>query len=215
MDNTDWSDESKLRKSLARLSRPQLAKVCKSKKVSIYGNKKQQIHRLLKFAKKRSEVSHKSHKSHKLQQYNKKKSKKHNKTKSKASVKTKKKIKTNKTIISQDNQPFIENAVSPSQLIDIQDSNTPILHSDAYVNSVEDYVNIENDDDTNETKTNFASKFIGLEEGDDVDVNPVMNGHKNWRCGEIDEIVKDGNRILKIKVLYEQDDDYPDVWIEL
>eukprot|EP01084_Bolivina_argentea_P107825 192754_1 len=42
-----------------------------------------------------------------------------------------------------------------------------------------------------------------------------MNGHKNWRCGEIDEIVKDGNRILKINVLYEQDDDYLEVWIEL
>eukprot|EP01084_Bolivina_argentea_P166565 289149_1 len=50
------------RKSLARLSRLELAKVCKSKGVPVYGNKKQQIHGLLKFAKERPEMSQKSKK---------------------------------------------------------------------------------------------------------------------------------------------------------
>eukprot|EP01084_Bolivina_argentea_P166564 289147_1 len=106
MDNIDWSHEYKLRKSLARLSRLELAKVCKSKGVPVYGNKKQQIHGLLKFAKERPEmsqkskkknISHKSHKSHvsqkskKNNKKNNKKVKKHNKNKSKVIAKTKKK----------------------------------------------------------------------------------------------------------------------------
>eukprot|EP01084_Bolivina_argentea_P117833 209183_1 len=97
--------------------------------------------------------------------------------------------------------------------INIHDSNIPLINTEATAahDIVEHSVDIANDY-TNE-RINLASKFIGLEKGDDIDVNPIINKHKGWRCGEVEEIIKDENRILKIKVSYEQDDDYIDVWI--
>eukprot|EP01084_Bolivina_argentea_P181920 314145_1 len=61
---------------------------------------------------------------------------------------------------------------------------------------------------------NKITIFNALKIDDDVDINPIYNGHAGWRCGGIEEIDIESHQV---NVIYEidGDDEYYTIWIDL